>query len=87
MSGYNTSFLYYRPQDDGVTYTDSSSDLKYCAIYQCDEEIDVYDLRVIIDGQFYYRASNGNTAIARSYRYEDFFIKPSTNFFKTYYMD
>lgn len=86
-NGYHTKFLYYKPNEANVPYTESSSMVKYCAIYRCDENIDYYDLRVIAEGQFYYKSSSGSTAIARSYRYEDFFIKPSTNFFKTYYID
>ena len=85
LYGHNSKYLYYRPDENNISYTESSSTLKYAAIYRCEQNVEFYDLRVLINSQFYYRNISSNAiGIVRAERVQDFFIKPSTNFYKTY---
>lgn len=82
--GTEATYLYYRPFDDGDVYLNSSSQLKYGAIYLCDPSVEYYDISVSITGEFFYDGTGLNNAIVKAVSGNNFFIQPSTGFFKAY---
>ena len=58
--------------------------MKYGAIYLCDPNVEYYDIKVSITGEFFYDGTGLANAIVGAESVSDFYIKPSTGFFKTY---
>ena len=84
LHGTGATYWYYRPFDDDDAYLNSSSQLKYGAIYLCDPNVEYYDIKVSITGEFFYDGTGLANAIVGAESVSDFYIKPSTGFFKTY---
>lgn len=82
-NGFESKYLYYKPYENNVAYTESKSVLKYVAIYRCDSEIEYYDIKVETQGEFFCDRL-GYNLIVRANRQQDFYMKPSTGFYKTY---
>lgn len=82
-NGFQTKYHYYKPYENNVAYTESKSNLKYVAIYRCDSAIEYYDIKVETQAEFFCDRIGGNV-IARASKSQDFFMKPSTGFYKTY---
>lgn len=83
--GTKIDYVYYKP-NTGSSYKESKSALKYLAIYECDSEVEYYDINTDIIGEFYYKTSGGTEVIIRGQRIQDYYIKPSADFFLTYGM-
>lgn len=83
LHGTKIDYAYYKP-DVGSSYKESKSTLKYLAIYECNSNTEYYDINTDIIGEFYYKTSGGTEVIIRGQKTQDYFMKPSTNFFKTY---
>lgn len=83
LHGTKIDYAYYKP-NKGSSYKESKSALKYLAIYECDSDTEYYNINTDIIGEFYYKTSGGTEVIIRGQKTQDYFMKPSTNFFKTY---
>ena len=84
-NGFQSRYLYYKPYENNVAYTESKSVLKYVAIYRCDSAVEYYDIKVETRGEFFYDSPGLlENAIVRANASKDFFMKPSTGFYKVY---
>lgn len=81
LYGFEARYLYYKPFDDGDSYLNSSSLLRYCTIYLCDPSVEYYNINVIVKGEFFYDGTGLSNAIVRASDIHNYYIKPSNGFF------
>lgn len=81
--GTRTDYLYFKPNQNEISFLNSTSVLKYGAIYLCDPDVEYYDINVAIRGEFFYDGILSN-AIVRAEKNENFYMKPKTGFFIHY---